>query len=304
MNHQAIDISGTEIPVIEYRDERVITFKDIDRVHQRPEGTASRNFRKNRDRFIEDEDFFDIPFQDWSEIPTDEFRRLVQKGGRKGFIKFITERGYLLLVKSFTDDLAWEVQKRLIDGYFRAKLYEQARSEFPEFSCRLNGEQFDRSADRFEKALKIVKLMGIRNRREFLLTANRITKDSTGLDLVDLIRPDLKAEPCRPEKKNIKLPVVSDADEDMLAGFVELWWEAYGGNPVYTNQLCALLSDTDILFFPGHGKYEKREHAIRVSRILSRLEREKQAIGDYRIAAAGKKRNMRLWQLVQQTDNI
>ena len=33
----------------------------------------------------------------------------------------ITESGYLMLVKSFTDDLAWEVQRELVKGYFRVK---------------------------------------------------------------------------------------------------------------------------------------------------------------------------------------
>jgi len=33
----------------------------------------------------------------------------------------VTERGYLLLAKSLTDEKAWDVQERLIDCYFRAK---------------------------------------------------------------------------------------------------------------------------------------------------------------------------------------
>ena len=33
----------------------------------------------------------------------------------------ITETGYLMLVKSFTDDLAWDVQRKLVDSYFRVK---------------------------------------------------------------------------------------------------------------------------------------------------------------------------------------
>lgn len=41
----------------------------------------------------------------------------------------ITESGYLMLVKSFTDDLAWRVQRELVKGYFRAK--EQARASTP-----------------------------------------------------------------------------------------------------------------------------------------------------------------------------
>ena len=45
-------------PIIEkvYKGQRVVTFKDIDLVHQRPEGTASRNFREHKSRFIEGED--------------------------------------------------------------------------------------------------------------------------------------------------------------------------------------------------------------------------------------------------------
>lgn len=33
----------------------------------------------------------------------------------------MTERGYLMLVKAFTDDLSWKVQDELISGYFKAK---------------------------------------------------------------------------------------------------------------------------------------------------------------------------------------
>ena len=31
----------------------------------------------------------------------------------------MTEQGYLMLVKSFTDDLAWKVQRQLVNNYFR-----------------------------------------------------------------------------------------------------------------------------------------------------------------------------------------
>lgn len=33
----------------------------------------------------------------------------------------MTEAGYLMLVKSFTDDLAWSVQRQLVNGYFRGQ---------------------------------------------------------------------------------------------------------------------------------------------------------------------------------------
>lgn len=49
-----------DLPVREYNGQRVLTFSDIDSVHGRPDGTASRNFRTNRNYFIEDEDYFKV----------------------------------------------------------------------------------------------------------------------------------------------------------------------------------------------------------------------------------------------------
>lgn len=73
-------ISNVEIAVKEYRGQRVVTFKDIDAVHGRPEGTASRNFRANRERFIEGEDFYIIN-------QPDEIRRLGIQRPRAGHLK-------------------------------------------------------------------------------------------------------------------------------------------------------------------------------------------------------------------------
>ena len=42
---------------------------------------------------------------------------------------FITETGYLLLVKSFTDDLAWKVQRQLVSTYFKAKEVPQNNTD-------------------------------------------------------------------------------------------------------------------------------------------------------------------------------
>lgn len=113
----AIMVGNHTLPIKEYNNVRVVTFKDIDMVHERPDGTASRNFRKNRGYFIEGEDFYSID-------QPDEIRRLGftrPQGGTSANIVLITESGYLMLVKSFTDDLAWKVQRELVNAYFRVK---------------------------------------------------------------------------------------------------------------------------------------------------------------------------------------
>lgn len=111
-----VTINSTALTVKEYKGQRVVTLKEIDEVHQRPEGTAGRNFRTNRDHFIEGTDYFAI------DLTNDEIRRQFGAGKNAGrTLTVVTESGYLMLVKSFTDDLAWTVQRELVNSYFRMK---------------------------------------------------------------------------------------------------------------------------------------------------------------------------------------
>lgn len=118
MNEQkTITINEYEVPVREYNGQRVITFKDIDDVHGRKDGTARKRFNDNREHFIEGTDFFIV--NQPSEIRTLGFQR--PQGGTPESVTLISESGYLMLVKSFTDELAWEVQRTLVNSYFRVK---------------------------------------------------------------------------------------------------------------------------------------------------------------------------------------
>lgn len=100
-----------ELSIKEYRGQRVVTFKDIDEVHGRPEGTANRNFKAHKERLIDGEDYYFVQ--------GDEIRHLGLKSNFGAYL--FTESGYLMLVKSFTDDLAWEAQRKLVKNYFRVK---------------------------------------------------------------------------------------------------------------------------------------------------------------------------------------
>lgn len=53
-----VHIGNADISIKEYKGKRVVTFKDIDIVHERPDGTAKRNFNTNKARFVEGEDYF------------------------------------------------------------------------------------------------------------------------------------------------------------------------------------------------------------------------------------------------------
>lgn len=107
-----ITIENTEMQIREFNGERVVTFKDIDTVHQRADGTASRNFRKNKKHFIEGVDYIR---RNSSEAKR-EYDIIAPNG-----LTLVTESGYLLLVKSFTDDLSWKVQRQLVNAYFKVR---------------------------------------------------------------------------------------------------------------------------------------------------------------------------------------
>ena len=112
MQNKMITIENTEMQIREYKGERVVTFKDIDTVHQRADGTASRNFRKNKKHFIEGVDYI----RRNSSEAKKEYNIIAPNG-----LILVTESGYLLLVKSFTDDLSWNVQRQLVNTYFKVR---------------------------------------------------------------------------------------------------------------------------------------------------------------------------------------
>ena len=175
-----VKINDTNMQVVEYRGRRVATLAQIDAVHGRPEGTAGRNFREHRDRLIEGQDFF--------EVTADEIRR--QSLGDafaprtpKGIL--ITEQGYTMLVKPFTDDLAWQVQRQVVTGYFRAK--EAAALPQPEKAKRPRvSERYREAAAITRDQLKICKLLGVDDGMAKVITAKEV-RNATGLDFTPLL---------------------------------------------------------------------------------------------------------------------
>lgn len=119
--NQLVHIGNSDISIKEYNGQRVVTFKDIDMVHGRSDGTARKRFSDNRNRFIEGEDFFVLKPSDLENTQLSEKRTLENLVKSNFGTVFMTEQGYLMLVKSFTDDLAWDVQRQLVNGYFKTK---------------------------------------------------------------------------------------------------------------------------------------------------------------------------------------
>ena len=174
--NEVITIENTEMQIREYNGQRVVTFKDIDTVHQRTDGTARRNFRQNKKHFIEGEDYIIVHRNN----SMDEFRPLDFPIPPKG-ITLITESGYLMLVKSFNDDLSWKVQRRLVNSYFNAR--EQ------QVTCEEVAKENDADIDLIEEKPQVPLIKGWHNRNKGRLA--RI-QSRTGLTLTRIYHCILK----------------------------------------------------------------------------------------------------------------
>lgn len=111
-----VTINNKQLPAVEYRGQRVVTLAMIDEVHQRPEGTARAAFNRNRAHFIEGADYLELTAD---VIRTESLSDAFAARTAKGIILF--ESGYLMLTKPFNDDLAWKVQRELVNSYFRTR---------------------------------------------------------------------------------------------------------------------------------------------------------------------------------------
>ena len=118
MENKLVKINNVELGIKEYKKERVITAWDIGKVHKRDVGEINKIFNRNKDKFILNEDYFILKIKDFSE----RFKTIQDfiPNNVKEIVLF-TESGYLMLVKTFTDDLSWEIQRQLVKGYFKLK---------------------------------------------------------------------------------------------------------------------------------------------------------------------------------------
>lgn len=110
--NEIIDINQKQLIIKEYKGQRIVTLRDIDEVHNRPDGTARKAFNRNKNRFNYGEDYF---VHEMDEAKT-LFGIIAPKG-----LTSLTESGYLMVTKVFDDDLSWDIQRQLVNTYFKAK---------------------------------------------------------------------------------------------------------------------------------------------------------------------------------------
>ena len=190
MSGQLVSIVGTKLPTIQYNNKPVITLHIMDVVHKRPKGTAGRNFRQHKSKFIQGE-YYEI----LTEKKLADFLVLFATT-KNVFAKYdsinkirslivLYEMGYLMLVKSFHDNLAWQVQRQLINVYF-----DHTKNSI-QSNIAIN------IADQFEACKRIAETSGLIG-NQAIISASKAVFKLTGYDPLELL--DQKQLVCESQK--------------------------------------------------------------------------------------------------------
>ena len=113
-----IKIENKEMTIKEWNGERVVTAYDIAELHERDVKRVTEQFKNNKDKLILGEDYFVLKRDEISKSLISTLEKLPPNLNE---LILFTESGYLMLVKTFTDDLSWKIQKMLVKSYFALK---------------------------------------------------------------------------------------------------------------------------------------------------------------------------------------
>lgn len=107
-----------ELKEVVYNSERVLTTAQIAEAYETHPDIVTRNFNRNRDRYIEGKHFICLKGDDLR-----DFRATGQIDLSPNINTFYlwTRRGAFLHAKSLNTDRAWQMYERLVDFYFTVK---------------------------------------------------------------------------------------------------------------------------------------------------------------------------------------
>ena len=122
-----IKVGDKEVGLIVYKEQPVITAKMIADVHGKEIKVINQQFKRNKIHFVENVDFFIVNKQlvtncDQSNLSKSQIaiqELFIQNPSSEVYL--FTESGYLMLTKTFRDKTSWEVQRMLVNNYFKFK---------------------------------------------------------------------------------------------------------------------------------------------------------------------------------------
>lgn len=126
--NEVITIENTEMQIREYNGQRVVTFDDICSVHKCERKRLTKHFERKRKHFLKDEDYYELTRKELNDL-TSPNSKIIGNPMIKAYL--FTESGYLMIIKCLDDDLAWKVQRQLVNSYFKVKQEIPERKTYP-----------------------------------------------------------------------------------------------------------------------------------------------------------------------------
>lgn len=126
--NEVITIDNTEMQIREYDGQRVVTFDDICSVHKCERKRLTKHFERKRKHFLKDEDYYELTRKELNDL-TSPNSKIIGNPMIKAYL--FTESGYLMIIKCLDDDLAWKVQRQLVNSYFKVKQEIPERKTYP-----------------------------------------------------------------------------------------------------------------------------------------------------------------------------
>lgn len=122
---EVVKVNDKELLVRNYNNERIVTAWDIAYLHNKKVKRINEVFKNNFLRYEENVDYFILNRENFSK----SFKTTLPPNMKN--VALFTESGYLMLVKSFNDDLSWKIQRILIKSYFKIKELQQNEFKVP-----------------------------------------------------------------------------------------------------------------------------------------------------------------------------
>ncbi|CAK8738084.1 hypothetical protein SODG_001779 [Sodalis praecaptivus] len=116
---QIITIQNTQLPVIEYQGQRVITTELLAQGYGAEVDSVRQNFKRNKNRFIEGKHYFQIEGEELAVLRVTYSHAQISSKVR--YLTLWTERGASRHAKMLETDQAWEWYEALEDNYFRLR---------------------------------------------------------------------------------------------------------------------------------------------------------------------------------------
>ena len=105
-----------ELKITEYGHIRVLTTQQIAEAYESNADTITKNFNRNKDRYIEGKHFLCLKGKELKEFKANGQIDLLPNTNK---LYLWTEKGAFLHAKSLNTDKAWEVYDILVDTYFK-----------------------------------------------------------------------------------------------------------------------------------------------------------------------------------------